>query len=211
MEESSRVLVLAPHTDDGEIGCGGTIAKLVLRGAEMMYVAFSSADKSLPKEFPAGTLKQELYCATRALGIQKRNVLCLNYEVRKFSERRQDLLEEMHRLKSSYAPNMVFAPSLNDLHQDHRTIAEECRRMFKMTTILGYEMPWNNISFDTLSFSVLQREHIDKKAKALECYKSQRHRKYMNTDYIESLARTRGVQIAVQYAEAFEVVRWIIE
>lgn len=205
-----RILILAPHTDDGEMGCGGTIAKFVVNGMNVMYVAFSSADKSLPKKFPPGTLKKELIAATQALGLRRNNVVCLDYEVRKFSERRQDILEEMFELKSSFDPDVVFAPSLNDLHQDHRTVAEECRRMFKMKTILGYEMPWNNISFDTLSFSVLQRSHIRKKIEALECYRSQKRRKYMNAEFVESLARTRGVQIATRYAEAFEVVRWVI-
>ena len=46
------VLVLAPHTDDGEFGCGGTIARLVDAGAEVRYVAFSSASRSLPAGFP---------------------------------------------------------------------------------------------------------------------------------------------------------------
>lgn len=211
MRNRQRVLVLAPHTDDGEIGCGGTIPKLVQRGADVLYIAFSSADEALPKGVAPGTLKNELYAATAVLGIASKNVRCLDYKVRNFSYRRQDLLDDMHRLKEEYDPEIVFAPSLNDLHQDHKTVAEECRRMFKMTTILGYEMPWNNISFDTLSFSVLQRRHLDLKIRALEVYESQKQRKYMNRDFVESLARTRGVQIAAPYAEAFEVVRWVIK
>ena len=82
--------------------------------------------------------------------------------------------------------------------------------MFKRTTILGYEMPWNNISFDTLTFSVLDKPHVDKKIEALKCYESQRHRAYLNAEFVRSLALTRGVQISVPYAEAFEVVRWIL-
>ena len=51
-----RALVLAPHTDDGEFGCGGTIARLVEAGAEVHYHAFSSASRSLPEGFPADIL-----------------------------------------------------------------------------------------------------------------------------------------------------------
>ncbi|UCE92316.1 MAG: PIG-L family deacetylase [Methanobacteriota archaeon] len=210
MSDGRTVLVLAPHTDDGELGCGGTIAKEVERGSEVIYVAFSSADRSLPEGYPKGTLKKELTCATKVLGVRKDHVVCYDYDVRNFHVKRQDILDEMLRLREEYGPTVVFAPSLNDLHQDHKIVAEEARRMFKRTSILGYEMPWNNISFDTLSFSVLEKRHVDQKVEALKCYESQRHRAYLNSDFINSLALARGVQVSVPYAEAFEVVRWIM-
>ena len=53
IESWERVLVLAPHTDDGEFGCGGTMARLVEAGADVRYVAFSIATKSLPEGFAA--------------------------------------------------------------------------------------------------------------------------------------------------------------
>ena len=56
----------------------------------------------------------------------------------------------------------------------------------------------------------LKEKHLLKKVKALSCYKSQSDRFYMSGDFIKSLAITRGVQINKQYAEAFEVIRWII-
>lgn len=204
------MLVLAPHTDDGELGCGGTIAKSIEAGTELMYVAFSSADRSLAKKYPKGTLRTELLKATSVLGIPRKNVICLDFDVRSFHARRQEILEEMVRLNKDFRPDVVLSPSLNDLHQDHKIVAEEGRRMFKRNTILGYEMPWNNISFDTFCFSVLNKSHIDKKIDALMCYESQRHREYVNREFILSLARTRGVQINVPFAEAFEVVRWIM-
>jgi len=49
-----------------------------------------------------------------------------------------------------------------------------------------------------------------KKIEALNCYESQRCRAYFDDDFIQSLARTRGVQINASYAEAFEVIRWVI-
>lgn len=205
-----RMLILAPHTDDGELGCGGTIAKAVENGTEVNYIAFSSADKSLPKGFPPGTLRKELVKATTILGIPSKNVICYDFEVRDFSTHRQKILDCIHKLNKEYSPDIVFSPSLNDLHQDHKTVAEEARRIFKRTTMLGFELPWNNISFDTYAFSVLEKSHLKKKIDALKCYKSQTHKEYFKDNFIESLAITRGVQVNVQYAEAFEVVRWLI-
>ena len=205
-----KILVLAPHTDDGELGCGGTIAKAISNGSEVFYIAFSSADRSLPKKYPRGILKKELMMATKILGIPSGNVRCLDYEVRNFSTHRQSILDDLHKIHKEIDPDIVFTPSLNDLHQDHKTLAEESRRIFKRTTMLGYEMPWNNISFDTFAFSVLTRTQLEKKIKALKCYNSQRHKEYFEVNFIESLAITRGVQINSKYAEAFEVIRWIL-
>ena len=83
-------------------------------------------------------------------------------------------------------------------------------RAFKECTILGYEQPWNNITFDTTAFVLLEDRHLRKKIEALNCYESQRCRAYFDDDFIQSLARTRGVQINACYAEAFEVIRWVI-
>jgi LmbE family N-acetylglucosaminyl deacetylase len=205
-----NVLVLAAHTDDGEMGCGGTIAKLLDSGAHIRYIAFSSCDDSLLAGFPKDTLKRELSEATHVLGFKKEDEVCLDFKVRTFSDHRQKILDEMVRLREEFNPDGVFCPSVNDLHQDHKTVAEEARRMFKRTTIFSYEIPWNNISFNTQSFVILDRTHLERKMQALRCYKSQAYREYMNDRFVESLAITRGVQINVPYAEAFEVVRLVV-
>jgi len=205
------MLILAPHTDDGELGCGGAIAKFISSNAKVQYIAFSSANDSLPPGFTKDTLKRELCEATKILGLGADDVSCLDFTVRAFSDQRQKILDELLRLKEAFEPDIVFCPSMNDLHQDHKVIAEEARRMFKRTTMFGYEMPWNNISFNTQSFVILEKQHLDRKIRALKCYKSQAHREYLNEQFIESLAVTRGVQINAPYAEAFEVVRLVIQ
>jgi LmbE family N-acetylglucosaminyl deacetylase len=101
-------------------------------------------------------------------------------------------------------------PSLTDLHQDHATISQEALRAYKTNSILSYELPWNNISFDTTCFIPLEENHIRKKIDALAQYESQKHRPYANEEFLRGLARTRGVQISERYAEVFEVVRWIM-
>ena len=95
-------------------------------------------------------------------------------------------------------------------HQDHTTIANEGLRAFKKTSILGYELPWNNLTFTTQSFISLSEENLAAKLKALDCYNSQKGRDYTSDEYIRSLAITRGIQIGIKYAETFEVIRWII-
>jgi len=212
MKIFKKVLVLAPHTDDGEIGCGGTIAKFIEEGAEVYYVAFSSARKSLEERGLDGdTLVREVKSATEVLGIKHENLILFDYNVREFPAKRQEILDDLIKLRNQIKPDIVFTPSLNDIHQDHATVAHESLRAFKNITILGYEEPWNNIEFQTRTFILLKKEHIERKVNALYCYESQRHRKYLDTEFMFSLAKTRGVQIESEYAEAFEVMRLVIE
>ncbi len=205
-----RALILAPHTDDGEFGCGGSIARLVREGKEVYYVAFSTAEESVPEPWPKDILKTEVKEATKRLGIPEENRIIFNFKVRELSYHRQEILEEMVKIKTSIGPDIVFLPSTNDLHQDHFTVSMEGIRAFKNLTILGYEIPWNNIQFQAEAFIILSEEDIDKKIYALDAYNSQKGRSYANEEFIRSLARTRGVQIGARYAEAFEVIRWVI-
>jgi LmbE family N-acetylglucosaminyl deacetylase len=205
-----RVLVLAPHTDDGEFGCGGTMVRLVAGGADVRYVAFSIATKSLPEGFPPGTLASEVKEATAELGIPRENLTVHDFEVRTFPERRQDILELLIELWEEWRPDAVFQPSLHDVHQDHQVIAAEGLRAFKRTTILGYEIPWNNFDFAYQAYFALDEAHIDRKVAALAKYASQQHRRYSDSEYIRNVARTHGINVNREYAEVFEVYRVVV-
>jgi LmbE family N-acetylglucosaminyl deacetylase len=206
---SKRVLVLAPHTDDGEFGCGGTMARLVEEGSDVRYVAFSIATRSLPEGFPPDTLAREVRDATTELGIPAGNLTVHDFDVRTFPERRQEILELLIELWNDWEPDLVFQPSLHDIHQDHQTIAAEGLRAFKRTTILGYEIPWNNFDFAYQAYFALESTHIERKVAALEKYASQQHRRYANPEYVWNVARTHGINVNREYAEVFQVYRVI--
>ena len=206
-----NVYILAPHTDDGELGAGGTISKLIESGSNVYYFAFSTASKSVPKGYAKDILKTEVINSTSVLGIPRKNLYIYNYEVRRLKESRQEILEDLIEKRKICNPDLVLLPSLNDIHQDHQTIAREGVRAFKKTSILGYELIWNNLSFNTTAMVEISKDQLDKKIKSLSEYKSQSSREYMNREFIKSLARVRGVQFGSKYAECFEVIRWIIK
>lgn len=208
--DPKRVLILAPHTDDGEFGCGGTINKMISEGHEVYYAAFSACQQSVLPQFPSDILITEVKAATQKLGIKPENLILFDYDVRTFNYRRQDILDDLIKMRTNIKPDMIFLPSLNDIHQDHKTIAEEGIRAFKFNTIFAYEMPWNNMTFSTSSFVLLNEENVKTKVEALQEYKSQAHRPYANEEFIRSMANIRGVQIGQRYAEAFDIVRLII-
>jgi LmbE family N-acetylglucosaminyl deacetylase len=207
---NKRILILAPHTDDGELGCGGTIVRLLEDGNEIQCVAFSIAEDSVPEGFERDQLAKEYVEAMSELGLCENNIHYHRFKVRHFPDFRQQILQKLIDIRISYKPDIIFIPSLNDIHQDHQVIANEGLRAFKKNSILGYEMPWNNIVFETRCFVELKRHHIEKKIAALKHYKTQQHRSYLNEDFIFGLAKTRGTQFESEYAEAFEVVRWVI-
>lgn len=203
-----RVLVLGPHVDDAEFGCGGAIARLVEQNSEVRCVAFSAAERSVPDGYSTDVLRTEAQEAGRVLKLSALEIKA--YPVRDFPAHRQEILEDLIALRGEFQPDLVLLPSTNDIHQDHAVIAAEGLRAFKTCTILGYEMPWNNVSFTTSSMISLEERHIQRKIEALSCYPSQAFRAYADPDFVRALARTRGVQIEAQFAEAFEVLRWVI-
>jgi LmbE family N-acetylglucosaminyl deacetylase len=204
-----RALVLAPHTDDGEFGCGATMARLVEEGAEVRYVAFSIATRSLPDGFPPDTLATEVRDATAELGLAGESLTVHDFDVRTFPDHRQEILELLIELWNEWAPDVVFQPSIHDIHQDHQTVAAEGLRAFKRTTILGYEIPWNNLDFAYQAYLALEQRHVERKVAALAKYESQHHRRYANPDYVWNLARTHGINVNREYAEVFQVYRLI--
>ncbi|MGE5341768.1 MAG: PIG-L deacetylase family protein [Candidatus Omnitrophota bacterium] len=210
-EGIQRILVLAPHTDDGEFGCGGSIAKFIEDGKQVFYVAFSTAEESVPEGWPKNILETEVREATKRIGIPPVNLIIYKYQVRKLNFVRQEILEELVKLKREIQPNLVFIPSQNDLHQDHQTVTGEAVRAFKQVSMIGYELPWNNISFHTECFIKLDKAHIEKKIHALKAYNSQAGKDYAQEDFIWSWAKTRGTQIGARYAETFEITRWVME
>ena len=204
-----RLLVLSPHTDDGEIAAGGTIARLVSEGTECKYIAFSHCEESVPEGYPEDILVTEGYKATAVLGIEAGNVSIGDYPVRRLSDYRQDILEELIRVKNGFDPDLILAPSLFDIHQDHKTIAEEATRAFKNRTLLGYDMPWNCVRFETTMLLKITREQLEKKLAAINMYESQLSKGYIKEEYIRSLASIRGSEIQEEFAEAFQVIRWV--
>jgi len=205
-----KILVLAPHTDDGEFGCGATIAKYIEEGKDVYYVAFSTCEESVPEGFPKNILEIEVKKATKELGIKSENLIIKNYPVRRFNEHRQDILEDLVALRKQINPDLVFTPSSFDVHQDHSVIFQEGRRAFKNTSIFGYEFMWNNFSFNSTAFSVVKKVHIEKKIKSIEQYESQTKRFYAKEEMIKGAANYKGLQISEEFVEAFEVIRWIL-
>lgn len=210
MHQFRKVLVLSPHTDDGEIGAGGLIAKLLEQGAEVYYIAYSICEESVPEGYHKEVLAEEVMNATSMLGIPADNVSCHRFKVRYFTRDRQEILECMIKSRYAIRPDLVLLPSKHDCHQDHEVIHNEGVRAFKGVTLLGYETTWNNFSFDANLLVKLEERFIERKMDSISKYKSQLFRSY-KPEMIRSLAQARGLQLKTEYAEAYNIIRWVWE
>lgn len=204
------VLLLCAHPDD-EIGCAAYVSQLAERGNPIYYVYLSPCTESTTAlGFPPEQLIEECRRSCRTLGIQPQNIIGYEFPVRRFPEYRQDILEEMIKLRSRIGPRLVLVPCREDVHQDHSTVAMEALRAFKYSNLIGYEFPWNLMSSRLDLLVRFEQRHLDTKLRAWSCYETQRSRTYHGQNVLEALARVRGVQANAEFAESYEIMRMIV-
>jgi len=203
-----KIIILSPHTDDGELGCGASISKFAERGSEIFEAIFSVAVFAGEKENTKEETAEEAIKAASIIGIKDKNIRQFDYRVRYFGEMRQQILDDMIKLKNEIEPDAVFLPALSDFHQDHEVISREGVRAFKHSIILGYEEPWNQLKSGVNFFVRINESQLKKKILAVDQYASQNKRKFIDGEKIKSLAAVRGLQAGTDFAEAFEGIRF---
>lgn len=207
-----RALFISPHTDDLELGCGGTVAKYSARGTEVFALVFSTCRDAVPSGFEEDALEKECRSALSELGVKKNNITILDYKNREFAGQGLRILDELEAIKRDVRPELVFCPSLSDRHQDHQVVAKETERAFRDSFgILSYEQPWNCQKFSPDYYELLSGQDLDKKMAALRHYKTQAalSRRYFKEEFLTGLACVRGCQAWADFAEAFEVIRLV--
>ncbi|MGE4504853.1 MAG: PIG-L deacetylase family protein [Desulfovibrionaceae bacterium] len=202
-----RVLVLSPHPEDGELGCGASVVRFLEEGREVFWVTFTIAEQSTHPPFDPDAQKHEMQRSLGILGVRPENVEVHNWAVRTMKEHRQEILDEMIRIRRNVRPDLVFFHSRDDVHQDHQAICEEAQRAFKQSTMLGYELPWNLFRFRAEHFFEVTEAQARRKAEALASYQSRSYRPYLSEEKVLALMTVRGLQIETDYAECFEVIR----
>ena len=198
-----NILLLAPHADDIELGCGATVARFADEGHNLLWVVFTD-------EQP---LNNEHVKATEEIGLKDESRLAWDFKLRQLSNRRQEVLEWLIKLNYEFKPDLVVGPSLHDFHQDHQVVANEMIRAFKSScSIICYDLPWNHVSFDVQLLTKLDGQHVEAKIKMLEKFKSEFvvRAKYFSPQLMRGMALLRGTQAGTAYAEAFEVMRWLL-
>lgn len=198
-----NILLLAPHADDVELGCGATVARLVEERHNILWVVFTDEE----------TLNNEHMKAIEEIGLKDGSWLAFDFKLRRLSERRQDVLDRLVTLNSEFKPDLVMGPSLHDFHQDHQIVANEMVRAFKTNaSIICYELPWNHISFEVQLLMKLRIRHVQTKVNMLKKFESELliRGRYFSEELMRGMALLRGTQAGTEYAEAFEVLKWVL-
>lgn len=198
------IIAIAPHIDDIELGAGATIYQLG-KDNLIYYVGLS-----LPPLVDREVIMQEFHVAVSCLGLNPQRIILRDYSPRNLFEARSEILQLFYDLNQELKPVLVLTPNSKDIHQSHEVVYAEARRAFKYTSILGYELPWNNMEFSMDVFLILGKEAVDAKVAAINAYKTQKRRMFFSNNITEDLARVRGKQIGSEYAECFELIRMIL-
>jgi LmbE family N-acetylglucosaminyl deacetylase len=208
---TKRILFLGAHPDDVEFGAGGALARFVRTGHAVEIAVFSRCTKSVPPGYPSDLLVTEMKESMQSLDVAQ--YVILDFPVRDFQVHRQDILEELVRIQRLKKYDLVIAPSATDIHQDHSALGAETARAFQDRSILNYEITKNQLSFLPEFYIEITEEDLKAKIKAIRCYKSQieLRPRFSDPRNIEAVTRVRGMQIRVEFAEAFEASRLIVK
>jgi LmbE family N-acetylglucosaminyl deacetylase len=195
------ILCLGAHSDDIEIGCGGTILKLMedYDNVNCYWVVFSAN----------AIRRQEAMRSADAFlaGSKRKNVIIHEFADGFFPYNGGEIKKRFEELKKIPSPDIIFSHYRSDLHQDHRSISELTWNTFREHLILEYEIPKYDGDlgspnlFVPLTESALKR----KTAYLMEYFKSQQEKQWFSRETFEALMRLRGVESNApqKYAEAY--------
>jgi LmbE family N-acetylglucosaminyl deacetylase len=212
---AKKALILSPHTDDAVIGAGGLMQKLAKQDCQIVHIVFSICDDTLVgTKYPKGRIAEEDRKAVTLLGATE--IIHHNFENKHLHRSRQEILDAIYPYRKDPELDLVIAPYPGDIHQDHRTVAEEAVRAFgrDQTTLLQYPIIGTCKDFDPNLFIPLSREEADKKMEALSLYKTQFELRngWFNLDNFRSQLRVDGVYTNTEFAEAFVQFKgtWVV-
>lgn len=197
-----RVLCLGAHSDDIEIGCGGSLLRLVRergKALDVTWVVFSAN----------GAREQEAAASARAFlkGAGRSRIVTLHHRDGYFPYTADAVKDSFERLKAECRPDVVFTHYRNDRHQDHRLISDLTWNTFRNHLVLEYEVPKydGDMGVPNLFMPVDERTARRKARLILTHFRTQRVKHWMTEETLTALLRLRGIEAgrSTRYAEAF--------
>lgn len=207
-DEPVRILVIGAHPDDIEIGCGGTLLRLAGEGRirAIRWVVLSAAGDRIA-EARAGA-------AAFTGGVGDTKVEIGDARDGYFPAEYGAIKDRFEGLKADPAPDLVLVPRRDDLHQDHRIVAEMAWTTFRDHLILEYEIPkWDADLAAPNAYVELTSDIVERKASLLaETFASQADRHWFSRETFVGLARVRGIECraAGGYAEGFHARKLVL-
>jgi LmbE family N-acetylglucosaminyl deacetylase len=200
-DEPFRLLCLGAHADDIEIGCGGTILRLVAErpGLSVRWVVFSGHDER----------RGEAEAGARFFldGVREAAVEVHGFRDGFFPSEQARIKEAFERIKAVYHPSLVLTHYRDDLHQDHRVVSELTYNTFRDHLVWEYEIPKYDGDLGNPNLFLPLRDEVARRkvAALLEHFPSRRSHRWFTADTFFAMLRLRGIgcNAAAGFAEAF--------
>jgi LmbE family N-acetylglucosaminyl deacetylase len=199
--EDPKVLCLGAHSDDIEIGCGGSILRLLREApeAEFYWIVFSGNENRD---------KEALHSANAFLSeIKSKRINVQNFRESYFPFVGGEIKDHFEKLKKDFSPHLIFTHYANDAHQDHRLISNLTWNTFRDNFILEYEIPKYDGDLGIPNFYVHLDEFIvHRKIDFLNnFFQTQKEKPWFTEETFRSIMRIRGIESNSpgKYAEAF--------
>jgi LmbE family N-acetylglucosaminyl deacetylase len=202
-QESFKLLCLGAHSDDIEIGCGGTVLRIAAELPDLVvrWIVFSGDERRGTEARNSATAILE--------HVSKKQIEVLGFRDGYFPSQRADIKDYFESVKRDFNPSLILTHWQNDAHQDHRLIAELTFNTFRNHLVLEYEIPKYDGDLGNPNFFVpLTRAQLQRKIDTiLHHFVSQRGRSWFEDETFVAMARLRGIGCNAPegVAEAFYV------
>jgi LmbE family N-acetylglucosaminyl deacetylase len=200
LSDLKRVLCVGAHSDDIEIGCGGTLLTLARNHSEIeiRWVVFSAEG---PR---SGEARRSASALLR--GVKKKRVAVKQFTGSFFPSEFGRIKTYFETLKS-FQPDLIFTHCRDDRHQDHRVLSDLAWNTFRHHLILEYEIPKYDGDLGAPNVFVPLDEDVGRQKATHLCkyFQTQTNRHWFSEDTFLALMRLRGIECAAstKYAEAF--------
>lgn len=218
------LLVLSPHADDAELGCGGYIHRVIQAGGDVM-VALATVGPTeflhLKRIVSTEERLEEFYASMLVLGVKHTVVLSYGLDGKLNTFPQGEVVRELDKIQNEFKPSAVLIP-LPSAHQDHKycwdvgvATTRPSRAKHQPTLVGAYEYPLSSWGEGAGKSSFTGGMYIDitnvwdVKLKALGCYTTQMREQgeLLSEGGVEALAKLRGVEAGFQYAELVHILR----
>lgn len=200
-----KILFISAHTDDIEFNCAATIIKLIKKGEhDIRHIVFSPCYEAMGRGFDRRAAKDEWLEAQEALGIKEHKLF--NYPVRRFPQFRQEILQDLIDYKREFNPDIIFCPSIFDIHQDHSQLGYECLRAFHGKGIIFFGSLKSPILHPNYFVQFSEKE-MEEKKKIVNIYKSQIAKEENIIRDMVARNSANAVELKHRYAETFYIYR----
>ena len=200
-----RILALGAHPDDIEYGCGGTFIKFARRGEEIYFMVLTKGEFGGDAE----VRQKEQEEAMKFMGVKK--IFWAGYKDTELPNERI-IISDIDSVISEINPNEVYVNYIDDIHQDHRTLAECALAATRYVSRVFFYEDYTSVNFEPDIFVDIG-DVLEEKQKLIQIYSSQVAKAYpTKLDMVESVKATanfRGFQGKVKYAEGFKAFRYL--